>query len=143
MGRPIVKLADHYIEWSTIADGPGSYGMTLEELTDYVREEQGNEGLRELPKRLARIDAKGTSSFDDKSAEDTIWLNRAGPGEKPLHVAEIIEFYVRRKEEPTPATLKAFRKGLPKCGPKCESIVRNGCGGFCRKCWGTGYVRTS
>ncbi len=87
---------------------------------------------------------RGCTSCPDASRESTPRaraLNRAGPGEKPLHVAEIIEFYVVRKQEPTPGALAAFRKGLPKCGPKCESIMRNGCRGFCRKCWGTGYVR--
>ncbi len=143
MGRYIVKLEEHYLEWSTIIDMPTTFGMSLEELHAYVKEEQGNEGLRDLPRRLARVDAKGTSAHDDKSADDTIWLNRAGPGETILHREEIIEFYVRRTRVLTRRSLKDFRKGLPTCGPACVQIERNGCANHCERCWGTGFVRSA
>jgi hypothetical protein len=143
MGNPIVKLGGKYLVWSTIVDAPVSYGMTLAELETYVREEDGRRGVDELGRRLQRVAEKGTSSFDDKDADDTIWLNRAGPDETPLHREEIIEFYVRKRTgRPTEKALAAFRKGLPRCGPKCPSILdKDGCGGFCRKCWGTDHVR--
>ena len=141
MGRPIVKLAEHYIEWSTISDSPTTFGLTLDELQAHVKEERGNDGLLDLHRRLERVEATGTSAYNDESADDTIWLNRAGPKETILHLEEIIEFYVRRKVEPTAKTLAAFRKGLPRCGPSCVQIERNGCAGWCRDCWGTDYVR--
>ena len=141
MGNPIVKLDGKYLVWSTISDSPSTYGMTRDELVTFVREEDGRRGVEDLERRLARVEAKGTSGFDDASADETIWPNRAGPGEKIMHRDEIIEFYVRRKSVPSPAALRAFRKGLPKCGPSCVQIERNGGAGWCRKCWGTGYVR--
>jgi hypothetical protein len=141
VGRFLVKLDDSYLEWSTISDGPCTYGMTLDELREYVRAEQGNEGLRELPRRLARVEAKGTSAFDAENADDVIWLNRAGPQETPLHREEIIEFYVRRKEPPTAETLSAFRTGLARCGTACPQRIDKDYGAWCERCWGTDYVR--
>ena len=141
MGRPIVKLGGHYLEWTTVADGPATFGMTLDEFRAYYREKYGSRGAEELPPRLARVEAHGTSSHGDEDVSDTIWLNRAGPGESQLHLEEIVEFYVRRKVNPTNRALTAFRKGLSKCGPSCVAVERYGCAGFCRKCWGTGFVR--
>jgi len=142
MGNAIVFLEGHYLEWSSIVDAPVSYWMTRSELEETVRREYGNEGLRALRGRLERVDAKGTSAFRDEDADDTIWLNRAGPKEAPLHREEIIEFFVRRKVDPTPKALAAFRQGLPRCGPTCVAILdEDDCADFCRKCWGTDYVR--
>lgn len=143
MPRPIVKLEGKYLVWSTISDGPASWGMTREELIDYFQKEYGNQGVYELGPRLERVDEKGTSSHDDEDADDTVWLNRAGPREKPLHREEIIEFYIRRPGTLTQKTLDKFREGLARCGPSCVAIERNGCADWCRKCWGTGYVRPS
>src|SRR5882724_530256 len=78
MGCPIVKLGGKYLVWSTIADAPATYGMTRDELVAYVREEDGERGVEGLAWRLDRVEAKGTSVFNDKSAEDTGRLNRAG-----------------------------------------------------------------
>lgn len=141
MGNPIVKLEGKYLVWSTISDSPVTYGLTRVELCQYVKEEDGRRGLEGLARRLERVEQKGTSSFDDENADDTIWLNRAGPDETPLHREEIIEFFVRRREAPTKATLAAFRKGLERCGPTCPAIERDGCAGMCERCWGTDYVR--
>lgn len=141
MGSYIVKLEDKYLVWSSTVDAPVTFGMTLDEFREYYKEEHGREGLRELPFRLERVDAKGTSAHDDENANDTIWLNRAGPDETVLHREEIIEFYIRRREDPTAKALAAFRKGLPRCGPECPSIEKDGCGSWCQQCWGTDYVR--
>lgn len=142
MGRYIIKLGDRYLEWSSVSDAPISYGMTLGELQEHIKDQYGAEGLRSLPARLERVEGKGTSAMDSESATATIWLNRAGPKESQLHRDEIEEFYVRRGVMPTARTLAAFRKGLPKCGPTCSSIPdEHGSAGFCEDCWGTGYVR--
>jgi hypothetical protein len=117
--------------------------MTQDQLVTYVREESGRRGVEDLDRRLERVESKGTSAFNDETADDTIWLNRAGPGETIMHRDEIIEFYVRRKEVPTARALAVFRKGLPKCGPSCVQIERNGGAGWCRKCWGTQRVRSA
>jgi len=58
---------------------------------------------------LARVEAKGTSSYDDESLEATVWLNRAGPGESCLSVEQLEAYYVRG-EAPT-LSVFAFQKG--------------------------------
>lgn len=138
MGDFIVKLADHYLIWSSIVDAPVTYGMTIGELTAYTRDEYGADGMRNLPKRLARVEAKGTSAFNSDSADDVMWPNRAGPGEIPLSKPEIIEWYVRRKRRPTAKEIAAHRATLPKCDP-CVADDGHGGGMRCR-CWGTGVV---
>ncbi len=90
MGNPIVKLEGKYLVWSTVCDAPVTPGMTLGELEEYVRFRYGQQGLADLPARLARVEAKGTSSMDDSSAEETIWLNRAGADETCLSRSQIV-----------------------------------------------------
>lgn len=96
MGQFIVKLEGKYLIWSSIVDAPITMGMTLAELTEHVRNESGRRGLDDLPARLARVDVNGTSAMDDKSAIDTVWLNRAGAKETCMTVAQIVEYYVRQ-----------------------------------------------
>ena len=62
MPNYLLKLKDKYFEWSTIVDAPISYGMTLEELLQYIGEKYGQEGMDVLPARLLRLDARGTSA---------------------------------------------------------------------------------
>lgn len=137
MAHGIIKLGGQYLVWSTVVDAPVTYGMTLKKLREHLKTEHGEEGLRSLPLRLERVEAKGTSFVHDDDVTDTIWLNRAGPGEKPLHMVEIEDFYVRRQEAPTSESLAAFREGLPECGSGCASRRDE----FCERCWGTGYAR--
>lgn len=148
MGTYIIKLADHYLEWSSVVDAPVTNGMTLDEYKEFYRDEYGRANFESVMSdgfaaRMKRVEERGTSAFDDKTVEDTIWLNRAGPKEKPLHKEEIIEFYIRRKQSPKEyeKELAKFREGLARCGPSCVSIERDGCGEFCPKCWGTDFVR--
>jgi hypothetical protein len=70
--------------------------MSLDELREHVKEQYGAEGMRELPERLARVEAKGTSGHDDRSAVDAMWLNRAGAGESVLTYDEIVQMYCKR-----------------------------------------------
>jgi DNA polymerase II large subunit len=100
MGQGIIKLSDggrdFYLVWSTSWDAPVGYGMSLEELQARVREEEGRRGLRELPERLVRVEATGTS-FYDSSVDDTIRFNRAGPEETQATRDEIVAHYCRRE----------------------------------------------
>jgi len=98
VGRYIIKLKDYYLEWSTIVDAPLTYGMALDEFKGYYKDEYGNDGLRDLPNRLARVEAKGTSAHDEESAESTIWLNRAGPKERPSTIVGIYHHYCLDEE---------------------------------------------
>jgi hypothetical protein len=98
MGRFIIKLKDFYLEWSTVVDAPITYGMTLDELKGHIKEEYGNEGLNELEHRLTRVDTKGTSAHADRNLIDTIWLNQAGPDERPATIVGIYHHYCLNEE---------------------------------------------
>lgn len=93
MGQFIVKLKEHYLIWSSIVDAPITKGMDLKQLKRWIRSRYGSDGVGELPARLGRVEKKGTSAMQDDSAVDTIWLNRAGPDEKPMTVAGIYHHY--------------------------------------------------
>ena len=93
MGQYIVKLKDRYLIWSSVVDAPLCTCDTLDDLTTWIRQTSGTEGLRELPARMARVEAKGTSSLGDDSAVDTIWLNRAGPDESTLTIEGIYRHF--------------------------------------------------
>lgn len=92
MSRAIVKLKGHYLIWSSIVDAPIVTCDTLEELETFTLQESGESGLRELPERLKRVEARGTSANRD-SAIDTIWFNRAGPNEQCLTIEGIYRHY--------------------------------------------------
>jgi hypothetical protein len=96
MGRCIIKIKGKYFLWSTVVDAPISYGMTLNELKDYVGGEYGVQGLRHLKERLKKVEKHGTSMIDDASLEDTISLNRAGDNESEITADEIYEKYTLR-----------------------------------------------
>jgi hypothetical protein len=102
MGQYIVKLEGKYLMWSTVVDAPITYGGTLAELRAYVKERDGENGLRDLTERLKRVEAKGTSAIDEDGPDDVMWLNRAGKGETPLTKAQIIEHYVLQREDKEP-----------------------------------------
>lgn len=117
MGRCLVKLLDGdrewFLEWSSVVDAPVTYGMSRDELRAHIKAEQGAEGLRALPERLARCDAKGTSSFDDPSAEAVIRGNRAGADETMLSMEQIIDTYCRKRPadgEPEPERPRGKRR---------------------------------
>lgn len=100
MGKYIIKLDDYYMEWTTISDAPATFGMSLDEFKEYYQEEYGNKGMEDLPKRLERIEKYGSSSIVPKSAEDVIFLNRAGYNEKTLSRSEIIEWFCVKQKRP-------------------------------------------
>lgn len=97
MARSIIKLNGYYFEFSSIVDSPVTFGMTLDEFKQYYRDEYGANGIRDLEGRLKRVEAKGTSSYLDESAESQLSFNRAGPDEAQLTVDEIFDAYCLRK----------------------------------------------
>lgn len=82
-----------YVVWSTVVDAPITYGMTEDELREYIREKYGRRGVDELPARLERCAAKGTSFLGDRNHYDVVRSNRAGPGETCLSYKRIVEQY--------------------------------------------------
>lgn len=93
MGRFIVKLENHYLEWSTITDSPVTFGVPLNVFKHYYRDEYGESSAAELERRLERVEKQGTSSRSGHTVEDLIAGNRAGPNEARLTLEEIIKAY--------------------------------------------------
>ena len=96
----IIKLTkgdqSKYLFWSTISDAPTSYGMTKEELVEEIRFRHGEEGIRELPARLERVERRGYSWIDDHGTlEDFLSCNRAGDAEEELTPDQIWEKYCK------------------------------------------------
>lgn len=100
MPQLIVKVDDGYVLWSTVSDSPETFIVTAEQLTAHVRKEHGEHGVRELASRLERVEKKGTSSMLDESADDTMWLNRAGLDETALTKKQLLTWL--RSRAPTP-----------------------------------------
>jgi hypothetical protein len=92
MSTYIVKLEGKYFEWSSEWDGPVSLAITLEEFRQRYLDRAVALALQELEERLERVEAKGTSARSDDSAEDTIWVNRAGAGDTCLSRAQIVAY---------------------------------------------------
>jgi hypothetical protein len=94
MGRTIIKLADRYLEWSSIVDAPATYGMTLEEFKNYYEQSYGTSSMAELEERLKRVEKTGTSSMSEETVDELISFNRAGFEESCLSKEELIDHYV-------------------------------------------------
>jgi len=97
MGRGIIKIKDAYFEWSTVSDSPTTWGMTLDDFREYVKEEYGQNGIRRLDRRLQRVEEYGTSFLFEKNARQVIAYNRAGPNETELTENEIYRAYFLRE----------------------------------------------
>lgn len=98
MGRCIIKLKGYYLIWSSIVDAPITHGMTIDELTEFIRDEYGNEGLRRLPNRLAKVEEYGTSAWPRYSVDALISLNRAGPSGSRLSKKQLYAQYCPAQE---------------------------------------------
>lgn len=91
MAKIILHHQGAYNVYCTIADGPiFEWACTLHQIRLFIEKQYGEVALSQLPKRLERAHGKGTSSIWDKSLEDTIDGNRAGPGESMLTLDEFI-----------------------------------------------------
>lgn len=98
MGRCIVQIGGKYLIWSEIVDAPVTYGMTISELVRSIEQEEGVQGLRDLPDRLERVWKRGHSMTTDSSTlEEFVMCNRAGPSDEELTLEEIEKMYVRRE----------------------------------------------
>jgi len=90
---------DWYLEWSTIVDAPVTYGMSLEEFTEYCRSEYGNSHMRlEFDDRMKRVEEQGSSCyFDTDGINHYFEYNRAGKNETVLNKEGILDKYCRNK----------------------------------------------
>ena len=95
MGQLIIHHLNAYNFYTTIADGAVfEDALTLEQVKDYIEEQYGQQGLRNLPDRLQRAKEKGTSSLIDESISDTLRCNRAGENEEHLTDDEFIKQFL-------------------------------------------------
>lgn len=85
MGRPVVKLADKFVEWSTVVDAPVSWAMTRAEAAEQFGEERV--ASAELyGHSLVDNDGNPASGYEDGFAA----FNRAGPEEECLTVDAVL-----------------------------------------------------
>lgn len=95
MAKLILHHNGAYQLYTTIADGPCyTSALTLDQLTDVIRQERGEDGLNELPQRLERAHATGCSSRIFTSIQSCIATNRAGPNESNMPYDEFISKYL-------------------------------------------------
>jgi hypothetical protein len=104
MPRYIIKITDYrdqtdyYLEWSSIVDGPLTYGIPLDEMENYILHKYGSEGMQEWPARLARMQENGfTTSHGPVSdiLHEVFECNRAGENEKCLDKEGLLNKYCR------------------------------------------------
>jgi hypothetical protein len=94
VGQAIIHHEGAYNIWTTVADGPCyEPAMTLEQLTDLIRQQFGERGIHDLPQRLNRAHATGTS-FPGVTLNELISGNRAGEHEAELTRDELIARYL-------------------------------------------------
>lgn len=114
MGRGIFKVDDNgkeaFIVWSSVVDAPVSFACTAEEIVEMFVEDARESAVLLAQEMIERARENRTSSRMGMTLADVATENRAGPAESTLTEDEIIEFYVRRKQEPTAVSLAAYRK---------------------------------
>ena len=93
MASTLVRLGAKIIVWSSVVDAPTHILDDEDDVRAWTKDECGVFGLRELPARLDRLRAKGTSSFIDDSAEDAVSGNRAGKGETELTFEQLVAYF--------------------------------------------------
>jgi hypothetical protein len=109
MPQHIIKLNDdrdkkeYYLIWSTIVDAPVTYGMSLNELKNWYKQQYGQNGMIELEGRLERVEKFGISAYPPFNViENYFSFNRAGEDESVLDKNGIIEKYCRVPNPTTP-----------------------------------------
>ena len=101
MSFPIIHHNGAFNLWNTEWDKPCfPDALNEDELTAYIKEHYGTQGLRELPRRLERAKACGTSHMLHKSLESHIRGNRAGKGETQVSPETIIRRHLTLRTAP-------------------------------------------
>ena len=68
--------------------------ISLEQLTNLIKEEYGQSGLNALPKRLERAHKFGNSSAFNEPLDAFLCCNRAGEDEAKLSTEECIKTFL-------------------------------------------------
>ncbi len=107
MGSKIIKLVDdqdgqeYYMEWSSMADAPLSYGMPLIEFREHYKEHYGTTGLHvfdtiDLPQIIKKgHNVKNVPAGVDYIQVECIDTNRAAGGESKLSKEDLIQIFCR------------------------------------------------
>ena len=88
-----------YNFYTTIADGACfELGLTLEQVKSHIKEELGNQGLKNLPDRIKRAQKTGTSEITGISLNVLLLCNRAGKNERKLSTKQFINRFLTLKK---------------------------------------------
>jgi hypothetical protein len=91
MPQLIIHKDGAYNIFSTVVDACHyEPALTLGELTEVIRFEQGQNGIDQLPARLERAHRTGCSSLGGETLEECICCNRAGPNESRLSFDDFV-----------------------------------------------------
>lgn len=84
--------------YSTVVDAPlFESALTEKELEEYIQQELGQVGMMQLPSRMGRALAKGTSAHISKSLECEIQGNRSGSNESCLSFDDFVAKFLTLK----------------------------------------------
>ena len=85
----------HYNFYSTISDGFAYVSsITLDQLTQIVKDNYGEAGIAELPERLERAHEVGHSYRSNDTLEEFLCCNRAGQNESFLTIQQCIDEFL-------------------------------------------------
>lgn len=92
MSHYILYYQGRYNVYSTGSESPVfNRSVSREELVEYIRKKEGQDGLDELPQRLKRAFETGSSVIGEgEDLESAIICNRAGPDETNLSLPDFI-----------------------------------------------------
>lgn len=90
---------DYYLEWSSNIDAPVARGLELGDFKSMYAEKYSAEDFRELPLRLARVEATGSSSLyaQHDTLADFLNYNCAGENGETLDKEGLLNKYCRDK----------------------------------------------
>ena len=101
MGQFICHHNGGFNIFNTISDGfRWTEAIDENTLCEWYAEEYGRRGVEELPARLDRAKAKGTSCHDSDLAA-VLACNRAGKNERELSVAECVRQFLTLSNRPS------------------------------------------
>lgn len=95
MSHTIIHHKGVFNLYSSISDSPVfESGLTVAQLEQYIKQQYGAQGLRNLEERIKRAQLKGTSSHLAMSLDSEILCNRAGPKETQLSFEAFVAQYL-------------------------------------------------
>ena len=95
MAEIILHHNGRYNFYDTIMDGIRfESSISLEQLTELIRLEYGEQGIDTLPERLERAHAFGHSEPGGSSLDEFLSINRVGENEEQLTTEEIIKRFL-------------------------------------------------